>query len=71
MILRLNTDKMIITDVKHMPFVISYVEKIGLVETINQMVDSQMELSPGMVVLAIVLDTLSGRTPLYRLSEFF
>jgi myo-inositol-hexaphosphate 3-phosphohydrolase len=30
-----------------------------------------MELSPGMAVLAMVLDTLSGRSPLYRLSEFF
>jgi transposase len=35
------------------------------------MVDSQMELSPGITVLAMVLDTLSGRTPLYRLEEFF
>jgi hypothetical protein len=35
------------------------------------MVDSEMELSPGIAVLAMVLDTLSGRTPLYRLEEFF
>jgi transposase len=34
------------------------------------MVDSQMELPPGEAVLAMVLDTLSGRTPLYRLKEF-
>jgi hypothetical protein len=30
-----------------------------------------MELNPGLAVLAMVLDTLSGRSPLYRLSEFF
>jgi transposase len=30
-----------------------------------------MDLSPGIAVLAMVLDTLSGRTPLYRLEEFF
>jgi transposase len=35
------------------------------------MVNSQMELNPGLAVLAMVLDTLSGRSPLYRLSEFF
>ncbi len=35
------------------------------------MVDTQMELSPGYAVLGMVLDTLSGRTPLYRLTEFF
>ena len=30
-----------------------------------------MELQPGPVVLAMVLDTLSGRSPLYRLKEYF
>jgi Domain of unknown function (DUF4277) len=48
-----------------------YARKIGLVETIDQMVDTQMEQSPGIAVLAMVLDTLSWRTPLYRLTEFF
>ena len=42
-----------------------------LVETLDAMVDSEMELSPGVTVLAMVLDTLSGRTPLYRMEEFF
>ncbi|MGD9211703.1 MAG: IS1634 family transposase, partial [Desulfobacteraceae bacterium] len=68
---QLNSDEMIITNTKHMPIVRSYAEKIGLVETINQIVNSEMKLSPGMTVLAMVLDTLSGRTPLYRLTEFF
>ena len=66
-----DTEKMTITDVRHLPIVKAYAQKIGLVETIDQMVDSQMELSPGMAVFAMVLDTLSGRTPLYRLTEFF
>ena len=30
-----------------------------------------MQLQPGQAVLAMVLDTLSGRTLLYRLKEFF
>lgn len=68
---QLNTEKMAITEAKHMPIVKAHAEKIGLVETINQMVGSQMELIPGIAVLAMVLDTLSGRTPLYRLAEFF
>jgi hypothetical protein len=46
-------------------------KKIGLVETIDRLVDTQMELNPGMAVFGMVLDTLSGRTPLYRLTEFF
>lgn len=62
---------MVFTDVRHMPIVKHYAKKIGLVDAIDQMVNTQMELSPGMAVLAMVLDTLSGRTPLYRLTEFF
>ena len=67
----LNTDHMTFTDVGHLPVVKEYAKRIGLVETINQMVDTQMELSPGMAILAMVLDTLSGWSPLYRLIEFF
>ena len=68
---QLNTAQMIITDARHMPIVKHYAGKIGLADTIDQMVGTQMELSPGIAVLAMVLDTLSGRTPLYRLTEFF
>ena len=68
---KLNTDQMTFTDVKHLPVVKQYAKRINLVETINQLVGSQMDLSPGMAILAMVLDTISGRTPLYRLTEFF
>jgi transposase len=67
----LNTEQMVITDARHMPIVKAYAQRLDLVETIDRMVDTRMELSPGMAVLAMVLDTLSGRTPLYRLTEFF
>ncbi len=46
-------------------------DKLGLVELINHLVPSQMDLSPGHYFLAMVLDTLSGRNPLYRLEHFF
>lgn len=68
---KLNTDQMTFTQVGHLPIVKQYAKRLNLVETINHLVDTQMELSPGMAVLAMVLDTLSGRTPLYRLTEFF
>jgi transposase len=67
----LDTENMTITDARHLPIVKAYAQKIALVDTIDRMVDSQMELGPGMAVFAMVLDTLSGRTPLYRLTEFF
>jgi len=68
---KIDTSEMTFTDVRHLPIVKQYAKRIGLVETIDQLVDSQMDLSPGTAILAMVLDTLSGRTPLYRLTEFF
>jgi len=59
------------SEVGHLPIIKDFAKKIQLVETLDAMVDSEMELSPGVTVLAMVLDTLSGRTPLYRLEAFF
>jgi len=67
----INTDQMTFTETMHLPIVKEYAKRLHLVETIDRIVDSQMDLSPGMAILAMVLDTLSGRTPLYRLAEFF
>ena len=48
-----NTDQITFTEARHMPIFKHYARQIGLVETIDQMVDTQMELSPGMAVLAV------------------
>jgi transposase len=66
----LDTDALTITDVGHLPIVKHFAKKIQLVETIDAMVQNQMQVSAGMTVLAMVLDTLSGRNPLYRLQSF-
>ena len=57
--------------VQHLPIVKAYADKMGLVEVINQLVPTEMAVDPGTVVLGMILDTLSGRSPLYRLEEFF
>jgi len=57
--------------VKHLPIVKAYADRLGLVELVNHLVPSQMELPPGIFFLGMVLDTLSGRNPLYRLEHFF
>lgn len=67
----LDTEELTITDVGHLPIVKDYAKKIRLVDTIDAMVSNQMQISPGLTVLAMVLDTLSGRSPLYRLQSFF
>ena len=61
---RLKTENLTFTQVQHLPIVKHYARKIKLVETVDAMVDSQMHLSAGLAVMAMVLDTLSGRTPL-------
>src|SRR5256712_13954343 len=57
--------------VQHLPIVPASADKIGFVKVINQVVPTEMAIDPGTVVLGILLDTLSGRSPLYRLQEFF
>jgi transposase len=57
--------------VQHLPLVKAYADKIGLVEAINALVPTEMAIDPGTIVLGMILDTLSGRSPLYRLEEFF
>jgi transposase len=57
--------------VQHLPIVKAYADKMGLVEVINQVVPTEMAIDPGTIVLGMILDTLSGRSPLYRLEEFF
>ena len=54
----------------HLPAAAAFCRRLGLVEMINAMVPTEMQLSPGLVVQAMVLDTLSGRSPLYRLTDF-
>src|SRR5947209_1867574 len=57
--------------VQHLPIVKAYADKLGLVEAINRVVPTEMAIDPGTIVLGMILDTLSGRSPLYRLEEFF
>ena len=54
----------------HLPVAAAYCRRLGLVELVNRMVPSEMNLRPGLTVQAMVLDTLRGRTPLYRGEEF-
>ena len=54
----------------HLPGAAAYCRRLGVVDIVNDIVASQMDLQPGVVVQAMVLDTLSGRSPLYRLKEF-
>jgi transposase len=57
--------------VDHLPIIASYARRLGLVEIVNRLVPMEMEVEPGIIVLGMVLDTLSGRSPLYHLESAF
>ena len=57
--------------VDHLPIVKHYAQRLRLVEIVNRLAPTQMEVKPGVIVLGMVLDTLSGRSPLYHLEESF
>lgn len=54
----------------YLPIAAAYCRRLGLVELVDRMVPTQMAVRPGLVVQAMVLDVLSGRTPLYRVEHF-
>lgn len=58
-------------DVRFLPIVASYARKLGVVEEIDRLCSRSRGLSPGRVVLALILDALSGRSPLFRLPDAF
>lgn len=60
-----------LSDVRFPPVVSAFVNRIGLVDEINRLCPGEMDVSAGHVVLALILDTLSGRSPLYRLVRTF
>ena|SRR5215475_13687945 len=57
--------------VHHLPIIKAYADQLGLVSLINPSVPTAMDMEAGTVVLGLVMATLSGRSPLYRLAEFF
>jgi len=54
----------------YLPIAAAYCRMLNLQEVVDGMVETRMELSPGMVVQAMVLDVLHGRSPLYRIEQF-
>jgi len=60
-----------VSDVRFLPLVSAFVKKIGIVDEVNRLCPSEADVSCGHVVTALILDTLSGRSPLYRLEDSF
>jgi transposase len=57
--------------VQHLPILKAYADQLGLIGLINHYVPTEMDVDAGTVVLGLVLDTLSGRSPRSRVEEVF
>ncbi len=66
-----NAQAIAAAQVNHLPIIAHYARRLGLVEIVNRLVPVEMEVEPGVIVLGMVLDTLSGRSPLYHLESAF
>jgi hypothetical protein len=57
--------------VDHIFIVKAFADGLPWVETLNRPVPTQMAVKPGVIVLGLVLDALTGQSPLYRLEECY
>ena len=59
------------SQVDHLPIISHYSKQMGFEKIINKLVTTEMDVEPGKIVLGMVIDILSGRSPLYQLETIF
>ena len=63
-----------IYDSAHLPVIAHFCDRLKLKKIADESLPwdrSQWEISPGTVIKGMIIDALSGRSPLYRMNEFF
>ena len=68
---KVDVSEITAAEAHHWPIVRSFMDRIDLVKIVNQLVPTQMAVEPGLIVKGLVIDTLSGRSPLYHLESSF
>ena len=64
---KVDVSEITAAEAHHWPIVRSFMDRIDLVKIVNQLVPTQMAVEPGLIVKGLVIDTLSGRSPLDQL----
>lgn len=54
-----------------LPIVATFCRQLGIPALVDKHVASPENISSGEVVVAMIMDTLTGRSPLYKVSESF
>ena len=55
----------------HLPIVKEYARRLGLEAVVERALDCGMRAGAGKIFLGLVMNVLAGRSPLYRVEEFF
>jgi transposase len=64
-------ENMAVFSLAHLPIVKEYAKRMGFVEIIDKALPCNMQVSPGQTTLGLVMNVLCGRSPVYRVEEFF
>ena len=59
-----------VTSVDHLPIISRYCRHLKIADIVNDQIPCRTDLDPGTIVQAMIIDTLSGRSPLYKLDKF-
>ena len=59
------------SDVSFLPIVAWYVKRLGIVDVVNRLCPTKRGIPAGDVMLALIMDTITGRSPLYKLEQSF
>ncbi|PIQ44419.1 MAG: transposase [Deltaproteobacteria bacterium CG12_big_fil_rev_8_21_14_0_65_43_10] len=65
------TEDMAVFSLAHLPIVKEYAQRMEFVEIIDKALSCGMHVSPGQTTLGLVMNVLCGRSPVYRVEEFF
>ena len=58
-------------DTRHLPAIAAFCDKMKIPDIVNKALGFNMDVSAGNIVKGLILNTLSGRDPLYRVQEYF
>lgn len=65
-----TTGRMETKTVSHLPIVRAYLKKMNVIQIMDDLMPTERQISPGIIVAGLITDALSGRSPLYRLEKF-
>ena len=54
-----------------LPIIAHFCQGLGITKMVSDCIESPQNISSGQVVVGMIMDTLTGRSPLYHLSENF